>query len=88
MEDSFSFQCALIGMKFYRAFSKHIVLNRVNMVYLKKISRNVCGLTVGSQMRGFHRHITGCRDVSWLSFSIGSPVISSSREKRFGQNEV
>ena len=35
VEGSFSFQCALIGTKFYQAFSEHIVLNRVNTVYLK-----------------------------------------------------
>ena len=28
---------------------------------------NVCGLTVARRIRWFHRHIPGCRDMSWLS---------------------
>ena len=35
VEGSFSFQCALIGVNFYQAFSEHIAPNRVKTVYLK-----------------------------------------------------
>ena len=35
LDGSLSFQCALIGMKLYQAFSEHIVLNTMNTVYLK-----------------------------------------------------
>ena len=34
---------------------------------------NVCGLAVAGRIRWFHRHIPGCRDMSWLSSTSGSP---------------
>ena len=73
VEGSFSFQSAFIGMKFYQAFSEHIVLNRVNTVYLK---------TDPSEAR--RDDFTGIC-ASWLSFSTDIPVIASFRKRGMGR---